>query len=193
MQKIAQATPITDMGTGTYCIRSKPTIMVQSGRNEEDNIAEIDMMSTLHLDRRSLASSQRIAGRGLFSPKNAIIWPSWHTVKNIPPEPSFSSLRRSATTHSWCSGLMEIRVVTFARENDVVTFPTDPLVDAQPWMICSRPATPAVQGSICQMQSRRTVSAIRKTEPPPKAFLSTFAPGGDPNSLLRAGCDQTHQ
>lgn len=89
--------------------------------------------------------------------------------------------------------LMEIKVVTFARENDVVTFPTDPLVDAEPWMICSRAATPPFQGSICQVHPRGTVSAIRKTEPPPKAFLSTFAPGGDPNSLLRAGCDLPHQ
>lgn len=27
----------------TYCIGSKPTIMLQTGRNEEDSIAEIDM------------------------------------------------------------------------------------------------------------------------------------------------------
>ena len=95
------------------------------------------------------------------------------------------------------AGLIEISVVTFSNENHgVKVFQTDNTVDvvAQNMYDAFAEGRRAAEQ---QLERSRTQSAnapnrnsewrqIRDRAPPVEAFLSTSAPAGDPNSLLRA-------
>ena len=95
------------------------------------------------------------------------------------------------------AGLTEVSVVTFSNENDgVMTFETDKSVDVvveNMYNMFAEGRRAAEQ----QLDHSRTQSAnapgrnsewrqIKERDPPLEAFLSTAAPAGDPNSLLRA-------
>ena len=95
------------------------------------------------------------------------------------------------------AGLVEVSVVTFSNQNDgVKVFETDKSVDVvvdEMYDMFAEGRRAAEQ----QLEHSRTQSAnapgrnsewrqIRERDPPIEAFLSTAAPAGDPNSLLRA-------
>ena len=95
------------------------------------------------------------------------------------------------------AGLLEISVVTFSNDNDgIIVFNADKSVDAVVDEMYTqfddgrRAAEQQLEHSRAQSANAPNRNAdwrrIKERDPPLEAFLSTSAPAGDPNSLLRA-------